>query len=348
MWKSNVLVVGIFCALASGSALAVEGVKIQKLLTGLTNPSGVAIRPGDTADRYEVFIADSGAGRVLRAWSNQPNESTEAISAFSITTFGGEPMKAGPIALLFLDRERLVVGVSGNNRSANLRLYHLAEKAILAEQHIQQVDVAREGAPAEETANHVYAIARTRSNDRVPDAFVLTATRNDQTARLHKVAVRADQFGKLETFAANENNFAGEFPVAAAVTQQGYVVAGHVGALDRPHDSRIVFYSPIDGTRVMDLSTNLYDIVALAYSPHTGNLYAADIAWMAPNESGIYRIDDAADRGKAACVAVKVASIAGPSAMAFGPDGALYVTAFGEPNAANPKTGSILKLTGEL
>jgi hypothetical protein len=45
---------------------------------------------------------------------------------------------------------------------------------------------------------------------------------------------------------------------------------------------------------------------------------------------------------------VKVADVARPSALAFGPDGALYVTAFGKPTDHESATGVLLKLTGEL
>jgi hypothetical protein len=61
---------------------------------------------------------------------------------------------------------------------------------------------------------------------------------------------------------------------------------------------------------------------------------------------GIFRIDDAGEPGNAKCTAVKIAAVERPSAMAFGPDGILYITTFGE--SEKPRGGKLLKITGEL
>jgi hypothetical protein len=350
MRKMNAVIVAVLLIeLALPTVQGEQAATVEKLLTGLTNPSGVAVRPGGPADRFEIFVADSGAGRILQVSSDEPKSSAAVITGFSLATFGGESMKAGPIALGFLDRNHFLVGASGDERRASLRLYELADgtPAVPADQRAQQVDLQSDAEPAVEPADHIYALARSRANDLVPDAIIFTATRNDRTGGLLKIAIRAGQLGKLENFSRGGTAENG-FPVAIGVTPHGHVVVGDAGALDQPRDSRLIFYNPIDGSRVMELTTNLYDIVALAYSPRTGNLYAADVAWMSRSEGGIYRIDDASRPGAPACKAVKMANVASPSAMAFGPDGALYVTVFGAAGEAGSKNGSLLKLTGEL
>ena len=81
----------------------------------------------------------------------------------------------------------------------------------------------------------------------------------------------------------------------------------------------------------------------MAYSPITGALYAADFGG-SRGGGGIYRLEDASELGKPACRMVKVADMSKPTALAFAPDGALYVTTFG----TSDNDGSIEALTGDL
>jgi hypothetical protein len=76
-------------------------------------------------------------------------------------------------------------------------------------------------------------------------------------------------------------------------------------------------------------------------------LYAANFS--ATNDrGGVYRIDDAGESGKPACRAVKVAEAARPTALAFAPDGTLYVVVLGGDDNKDKDSGALLKITGEL
>ena len=86
------------------------------------------------------------------------------------------------------------------------------------------------------------------------------------------------------------------------------------------------------------MATNLKQLVGLAYSPTSGSLYAADFA------GGIHRIDDASEPGRPACRTVKVADVSKPTALAFAPDGALYVVTFGSAD----DDGTLEVVTGNL
>jgi hypothetical protein len=95
------------------------------------------------------------------------------------------------------------------------------------------------------------------------------------------------------------------------------------------------------------MEIDLPRVVALVYHPTSHNLYAASLA--GSNEpGGIYRIDDATETGKPAAKAVKIANPARPTAMTFGPDGALYVTTLGDEDNEASDNGSLLKITGDL
>jgi hypothetical protein len=347
MWKAVAYRSAILLLALAAPSLAADGVKVETLLTGLSNPCGVAIRPAAPGGQEEVFVADSGALKVVRVPGSEPGQPTDVVTGFTEATFGEEPIRVGPLALLFLDRDHLLVGASGNEGRASVRMYELPDppRPLSAAQAQQQVDFPADGAAAG-GADHVYSMVRTRANDHVPDAVILASFRNDRSGMLRKIAVRAGTLGDLQTF-HDEKNRPGE-PADVGLAERGYIVAGQAGTLDKPRDSWLDFFNPIDGARVMELPIDLYDVVALAYSPTTGSLYAADIAWMAPDEGGIFRVDDLGEAGKPRCVPVRMAEVNRPSALAFAPDGTLYVTAFGKPNGDETNTGVLLKITGEL
>jgi hypothetical protein len=320
-----------------------DEVAVETLLRGLTSPCGVAVRPGESPERYEIFVADSGAGRIVRVTSDAPTSSVETVSGFPLTELGEGGLPVGPLGLLFLDRRRLVVGVSGED-AASVQLFELTDAAapLQAGAAKQQARFpGKRGIPG-----HIYAISRRRANETVRDALVVTYFNNDQTGELRTIAVRADSLAEPATLVAADGGNSNS-PAAITIADGGYVVVGWVGSLEEPRDSRLTFYNPTDGTQLMDLSSGLYDILGLAYSPRSGNLYAADAAWMDPHQGGVFRIDAVSETPAAKCNAVKIADVVRPTALAFGPDGALYVTAFGELEKVD-SPGVLLKITGDL
>ena len=118
-----------------------------------------------------------------------------------------------------------------------------------------------------------------------------------------------------------------------------------MGSFDKPRDSTLAFYVPASANLALSLDTGLNDIFALAYSP-SGQLYAVDFSREDEASGGVYRLDDAIINGQQACQAVKIASVVRPTALAFSPDGTLYVTSFGASDGENQ--GVLLKITGNL
>jgi hypothetical protein len=124
-----------------------------------------------------------------------------------------------------------------------------------------------------------------------------------------------------------------------------------MGEINKPKDSLLTFYSAKTGMKILNLETGLHDIAGLAYSPMTGNLYAVDFAWMATEEGGLFRLDkDQQSPNSGSLKAVKIASLDKPTALAFAPDGTLYVTVVGpkkqDENA--PKEGQLLRFAPGL
>jgi DNA-binding beta-propeller fold protein YncE len=321
-----------------------DDISVETLLRGLNNPCGVSIRPSESSEPFEIFVAESGAGRIIRITSGPEKPSAaDVVTGFSVTELGDGGLPVGPIGLLFLDRRRLVVGVS-NADSASVQLFELADDQAPLRPDSTKQEIKLKS--ARDIPNHVYAIARTRANETVRDALVITRFDNGQSGELQSIGLRADTLDEFAKFAEAVDSSKGS-PAAISIGEGGYVVVGWVGSLAKPGDSRLAFYNPASGKLLMELTTDLYDILGLAYSPRTGNLYAADAAWMDTKRGGVFRIDAAPAPGSSKCSVQKIADVLRPSALAFGPDGALYVTAFGNiENEDSP--GVLVKITGNL
>ena len=99
IWLSLVLA-------GNGQANAQDAIP-EIVVKGLNNPSGIAIQP----ETGHVFVADSGAGRVVRVIDGKVEA---VITDFPTEGYGTNPTyKIGPLGLLFLDKETLVVGGGG-------------------------------------------------------------------------------------------------------------------------------------------------------------------------------------------------------------------------------------------
>jgi hypothetical protein len=340
-WIAAAVVLYLFVVPPAGG---VDNISVETVLTGLKSPCGVAIRPSESAERYEVFVVERGAGRIVRVASDAAKSTAaDVITGFSPAELGDDGLPAGPVGLLFLDRRRLVIGIRSAD-SASVRLYELPDDAVSLQSDAAQQEVIAKS--DRETPNHVYAIGRTHANETVRDALVLTHFDNGQSGDLRTITLRADTLAESAPFVESIDSANGS-PAAIAVGDGGYVVVGWLGGLEKPRDSRLVFYNPANGRQLMERTTDLYDILGLAYSPRTGNLYAADAAWMDVQSGGVFRIDAAKDRRTDKCDVVKIADIIRPSALTFGPDGALYVTAFGELQDESA-SGILVKISGDL
>jgi hypothetical protein len=138
---------------------------------------------------------------------------------------------------------------------------------------------------------------------------------------------RGTRFRPLRRFPA-----AGAAPIKApagvTISPRGEVVIGQMGEAGPQRDSRLSFFNANTGKQLLDLETGLYDVAALAYS-RMGNLYALDIAWSDEKAGGLFRLDAARESNAPSIRAVQIAPLERPTAMAFAPDGTLYVTLLG-------------------
>ncbi len=84
---------------------------VEAVLSGLDNPWGLVIRAGrDPLGPHELFVAESGAGRVIRISTDQPDKIEEAITSFPVHPVATSPaVRVGPLGLAFVTRTKLIV-----------------------------------------------------------------------------------------------------------------------------------------------------------------------------------------------------------------------------------------------
>jgi hypothetical protein len=320
---------------------------VETLVSGLDNPASVAVRPGTRpAGPFELYISESGAGRVVRLVTDKPSESSRVVTGFPLGTWGDGPkFRVGPLGLDFLSRNRLVVGTGGAGAGADVvRVYNLpdgrAELAFDAVDHaVGPAPAGGRSAPGE---GLFFSLART------DNALFVAPRSGDERGWILKAVLDANRVAGLEPFLATRAAAGLGAPGAVAVDPKPnhhYLVVSQMGEPTAARDSRVAMYSPNSGELALNLETGLHDIVGLAYSP-TGDLYAVDFAWADAEAGGVYRLEAAQVDGRESCRAVKLASAVRPTSLAFTPDGSLYITAFGErtdPDAA--PTGVLLQIT---
>ena len=320
-----------------------DEVSVETVLTGLSHPASVAIRPGGTAERYEVFVADSGAQRVVKISSNNPGRSTDVITGFPDASATGKRLtKGNPFCLLFLDEKHLVAGIAG--APPELRLYELteADTPLDADGAKQKVTPELPGEETEDAFGSCVGLVRTRSNDYVADMLVVAFGGTHHVNGLWKVPVRANMLGEMSRLERKPPLQVLQ-PTALAVSERGHVLA--VDTFSRLRQNRLMFLNPINDQVVLDFQPDISGVSGVAYSPKSGNLYALATLY-GKDEQGLFRLDDARMPGEQQITITKLADIKRPAALAFAPDGALYVTTLGDKSEKD--AGALLKVSGDL
>jgi DNA-binding beta-propeller fold protein YncE len=320
------------------SAFAADA-KVEDVVGGLSNPCGVAIQPGTGY----VFLTDSANGRVCRVVDGKLQD---VITGSPKDVYGKGPFyDIGPLGLVFTsDGKSLVVGDGGYKDGEEcVRVYSVPEAGKPALNY--EKDAAQKLGPLTPAEGllgegNLYALALT------PTALYVTCNGDDTKGWVAKADVNGTKFGKLERWLPTKEMVDVDAPVGIAISKQGDIVVGQFGEVNKPQDSLLSFYSAKTGKLLMNLETKLYDITGLAYSPKTGLLYATDFAWMKPEEGGLFRLDAAAGGVKV----TKIASLDKPTALAFAPDGTLYLTVVGPKGESEnaPKQGKLLKIAPGL
>ncbi len=325
-------ILGIFALLTFALAPAWADHHVSTVVDGLDNPAGVAIQP-ETGD---LFVSDSGASRVIRVVDGKVQE---VITGFPVDVYGKGPMyNIGPLGLLFLDKDTLVVG-GGDLKDGEelLRVYKVpaagepaitADKAEVSFSLAENDDVKGEG--------NFYALTA------IGNSVFVTCNGDDTKGWVARAEIKDGTLVNYERFLATKEATEVDAPVAATISPRGELVIGQMGEITVPGDGLLTFYNPHNGKMLLNLATGLCDITALAYSPK-GQLYATDFNWLDTKAGGLYQLISKEADGKQSIEAKKIESLDKATAMAFGHDGALYITVIGT-GEGDAKGGKLLKI----
>lgn len=319
----------------------------EVLLSGLDNPTGLTVRPTKTnRGPFELFVAESGASRVLRFSTDAPQQTDEVVIDFPLGLLDAQSKhRVGPLGLSFLSRAKLLVGAKGNRVGEDVVLgYTLPSDGTVldADQEDHSVGPIESNIAAKIDGLQFCGLAM------MDQLCFVTSGGQETQGQIFKAGVEANHLSYLQPFIDLQKVTSTGAPAGIAVIPEprpAFLVVGLMGHRESAKDSRLAYFLPTTGELAMNLPVGLHDIVSLAYSP-SGQLYAADFSWHDEQAGGIYRIDDARIEGQQSCRAVKIAAVVRPFCLAFTPDGSLYATAFG--NDENAKQGTLVKITGEL
>lgn len=320
--------VGFCCSLALAEP------KVTVILDGLDNPCSVAIQP----ETGHVFVSDSGAGKVIQIVDGKAQD---VIVGFKIDIYGKGPMyNIGPLGLLFPNKDTLIVGggdlPDGEELLRSFNVPTAGAPPLKVDQATSALSLPAQGDLKGE--GNFYALAA------IADSVFVTSNGDDTKGWVAKATLKGGKLATYERFIATKEATQVDAPVGAAINSRLQLVIGQMGEINVPHDSLLTFYNPKDGKMLMNLSTGLYDIAALAYSPK-GQLLALDFAWMKTDEGGLFRLDMTNIGGKQGVVAKKLVSLDKPSAMVVAKDGSLYATVFGTAKeGSSKKPGSLVKI----
>ncbi len=311
-----------------------QNATIDVVLEGLNNPTSIAIQPVTGV----VFVADSGAQRVIRVVDGAAEE---VITGFPKDVYGKGPLyDIGPLSLLFIDQDTLLVGSGGMPAGEDtIALYKIpaaGESAITADQHEGEAKSlpATESQPGE---GDFYAMARTRQG-----VFV-TCQGDDEKGWIGLATLEDGNLTGFTRSIATKDETTISGPVAITYSPDGFLAIGQMGGIRKAGDSLLTFCDPDDGKILATFTTGLNDITGLAYGPKRGRLFATEFNWLDKSKGALVKLVGAGDK----CNARKVIDLEKPTALAFSPAGDLYVTLAGNTSeGAEKPDGKLVVIKG--
>jgi hypothetical protein len=324
------------------TAIAAEPAKVtvETVAHGLHDPRAIAVRPDTGSGAMELFIAETGAGRVTKVVPGKSEKPADVISGFSTKA----AHSTGVQSVFFLDRSRLVASGGDDDGKPFVRLYEVPESntPLAADQAKDDADLAENDQGPKLEAHGFSHIARSRQNEKVGDFLIVAALGDSQPTGIAYIPVRAGTLADIFPIrlTGTSTDIA---PTAITVAPSGYLVVASNRGGESEDSATFAFINPITRRIVMQIPASLTSVAALAYSPKTGNLYAAGVSKAEGRKSGVFRIDSG-DPSSHTSIPVKIANIEQPTALSFAMDGSLYVTTSGN----DKDDGTLVRVTGEL
>jgi DNA-binding beta-propeller fold protein YncE len=301
---------------------------------GLTNPSGVAVQPGSG----HVFVSSKDG--IARLVPGDKALHWEVVD-FPTDTYGrGPTYEFGPLGLAFLDADTLVVGDGSLPDGSEIVRFYSVGKEPLAKDMVRTADAMLKSAgpiaPGPESIHgegnfHGVAI---RGN-----TIFVTCNGDDTKGWVAKIDYDKAKPGPLPLtpFIKTKVLTGADAPMGITVSPKGQLVITQFGRAS----TAIGFYDPATGKLLQKVQPRLHNLSGVAYSPKTGQIYVTDFSSDDPSRGGLYRVAIDGDQA----TLTRIAKLEGPTALAFAPDGTLYVTLVG-PMSKDAKAGKVVSFKG--
>lgn len=288
--------------------------RVETIVTGLNNPTDVALLTGGT-----LAVVESGASRVITVAAD--GTTSPLITGFSLGTFF--PYDIGPLSLIVQSDGTLIVGEGGGTIGRERVSFFDSDGVELSDSALVPVS----GGNFYDLAIHPLS----------GDLYVTSAN----TDRIFRARVaEGGGFDDLTEFVADTTlpPIGHAAPTAVAFDDAGVLLVGFadfsgsgIVRLSTDDQADSVFINEIYSTERM--------VTAIAIRPSDGIVFFAefDFAGVRQSRIGQLRGSDEAQ--------TFLSDVVAPSALTFAPDDTLYVTTLGE--TPNADTGAVLKLTVE-
>jgi len=307
--------------------------KVTKVVDGLSNPCGIAIQP----ETGVVFVSDSAASRIVRIVDGKVED---VITDFPVDVYGKGPMfNIGPLGLVFMDKNTLVVGGGGlKDGEELLRVYDLSgDLPKKADAMSSSAALAAVEADELRGEGNLYGLAKQGN------AVYVTCNGDDTKGWVSKAVIEGGKVTSFERFIATKEATEVDAPVAITESPRKLLVVGQGGEVGVAGDALLSYYNPVDKKLIANYETGLSDITALVYNSKNGQLYATDFSWADTTKGGLFQLIAGEEGGKQIVTAKKVVELDKPTAMVVDADGNLLITAFGAVEEGK-KTGVLLKV----
>lgn len=320
------------------SAIKDEFVEPELVVGGLINPSGIAIQPGSG----HIFVASKDC--VARIVPGEHAVLHDEIVGFPTDTYGKGPVyELGPLGLAFLDDTTLVVGDGSLPDGEELvRLYDVGAEPLPVDNVKNADEMLASAGPITPDPDisvngegNFYGVA-VLGND-----IYVTGNGDDTKGWISRVRYRKDSKLELEPLIATKVATETDAP-AGITTRNDQLVVSQLGEVTTTKaDSLLTAYDPASGNLLENRTAGLKDVCGIAYSPKTDKLYAVDFSWSDASAGGLYRLDTEGDTVHV----TRIAKLDRPTALAFAPDGTLYVTLIGTATQ-DGKPGQVITFKG--
>lgn len=310
-----------------------DDVVVETVVEGLNNPCGVAVQP----ETGHVFVADSGALRIIRVIDDKVEP---VIVEFTRDAYGKSPIyDIGPLGLLFLDKDTLVVGGGGKPDGEEMIRIYKVPAAGAEPIKADQTEGDPKMLPATDDVvgeGNFYGLAKGAQG------IYVTCNGDDEKGWVSLATLTDGKLDSFERKIATKEATKVNAPVAITLSPERHLAVGQMGTIDTPGDSLLTFYNE-KGEMLDNFVTGLNDITGLAYGPEHRRLFATDFNWTDTKNGGLYKLI-AIDDDYTRCNAKEIVKLQKPTAMTFSPDGVLYITLAGNTSEGSPQPDGKLVL----